>query len=535
MKNLFAALLFTLGSALLFAQTIPFDYEVKVVPKSISNFPGVHSFAYGQANGKWVIIGGRRDGLHARQPNSAFPATSNNKDIFVIDPVSHQIWSASLNVLSVSIAEQLQATNMNFYQDGDTLYLLGGYAFSTTAQDHITFPNLTSVQVADLIDAVVNGNSISPYFKQITDQNFAVAGGQLAKIGDTFYLVGGNRFDGRYNPMGNATYVQTYVDGIRKFKPNNFGPQLSYSNYSVITDQVHLHRRDYNLVPQIFPDGELGYMISSGVFQVGVDLPFLYPVEIRAAGHTPIPSFNQYLSNYHSPKAGLYDATSNAMHSLFFGGMSQYYYSNGTLIQDDAVPFVKTISRVSRDANGVLQEVVLPNEMPALLGASAEFIPNLSIPRSSNGVVLLSEITQDSVLIGHAVGGISSPELNPFAANNTGVTSAHNGIYEIWIKKNQVSGSQVIDGANPFGVRISPNPAVGKLTMDFNIPQDGMVFLYITDNAGRIVWKTRYHVHNGVQMELNSGEIGLAEGAYYFNFSFEGKYSTIEKVVMLKQ
>jgi hypothetical protein len=534
MKNLFATLLVSLGSVLLFAQAIPFEYDVTLVPKSIPNFPGLHSFAFGQANGKWVIIGGRRDGLHARQPNSSFPAVSNNSDIMVIDPISNQYWSASSNTLPTSIAEQLQATNINFYQDADSLYILGGYAYSATAQDHITFPNLTSISVSGLVNAIVNGLNITPFFKQITDENFAVTGGHLAKIGDVFYLIGGHRFDGRYNPMGGPSYVQAYVDGIRKFTLDNSGTQLSISNYTVATDQVHLHRRDYNLVPQIFPNGEEGYMISSGVFQVGVDLPFLYPVEIRTTGHTPIPSFNQYLSNYHSPKVGLYDATSNTMHSLFFGGMSQYYYSNGTLVQDDAVPFVKTISRVSRDATGVLQEVVFPNEMPALLGASAEFIPNLSIPRSSNGVVLLSEITQDSVLIGHAVGGISSPELNPFTANNTGVTSAHNGIYEIWIKKNQVSGSQVIDGANPFGVRISPNPAVGKLSMDFNIPQDGMVFLYITDNAGRIVWKTRYNAQNGVQIELNSREIGLVEGMYYFNFSFEGRYSSIDKVIILK-
>lgn len=534
MKNLVATLLVFLGSVLLFAQAIPFEYDVTLVPKSIPNFPGLHSFAFGQANGKWVIIGGRRDGLHARQPNSSFPAVSNNTNIMVIDPISNQYWSVSLNSLPASIAEQLQATNMNFYQDADSLYILGGYAYSATAQDHITFPYLTSISVTGLINAIVNGLNITPFFKQITDENFAVTGGHLAKIGNVFYLVGGHRFDGRYNPMGGPSYVQAYVDGIRKFTLDNSGTQLSISNYTVTTDQVHLHRRDYNLVPQIFPNGEEGYMISSGVFQVGVDLPFLYPVEIKSSGHTPVTTFNQYLSNYHSPNEGLYDATSNTMHSLFFGGMSQYYYNNGALIQDDAVPFVKTISRVSRDANGVLQEVVFPNEMPALLGAGAEFIPNLALPRSSNGVLLLSDLSQDSVLIGYAVGGISSPVLNPFAANNSSVTSAHNGIYEIWIKKNQISGSAEIDGTNPLRVKISPNPSDSQITMDFSLPRDGMIFLYVTDNEGSIVWKTRYHGQNGIQIELNPQEIGLVEGAYFFNFSFEGKYSTIEKVVIVK-
>lgn len=534
MKNILSSLLIIMSFIFAFGQTIPFNYEVSIVPKSVPNFPGVHSFAFGQANGKWLIIGGRRDGLHARQPNSSFPTVSNNTDIMVIDPISNQYWSASLNTLPTSVAEQLQATNMNFYQDADSLYILGGYAYSATAQGHITFPNLTSISVSGLINAIVNGSNLSPFFKQITDENFAVTGGHLAKIGAVFHLVGGHRFDGRYNPMGGPSYVQAYVDGIRKFTIDNSGNQLSVSNYTVTTDQVHLHRRDYNLVPQIFPNGEEGYMISSGVFQVGVDLPFLYPVEIKSSGHTPITTFNQYLSNYHSPKVGLYDATSNTMHSLFFGGMSQYYYSNGTLIQDDAVPFVKTISRVSRDANGVLQEVVFPNEMPALLGTSAEFITSPSVPRSVNGVVLLSQITQDSVLIGYAVGGISSPELNPFTANNTAVTAAHNGIYEVWLKKDQVSGLADIDGSNPVHVELAPNPAADKIKLKFQTPEDGMMFIYVTDNSGRIVWKNRFHVSNGGQFELNVREMALSEGTYYFNFSFEGRYSCIEKVIILK-
>ena len=116
---------------------------------------------------------------------------------------------------------------------------------------------------------------------------FAVTGGHLGKIGNTFYLIGGHRFDGRYNPMGHPTYTQTYVDGIRKFTINNSGSQLSYANYTSITDEVHLHRRDYNLLPQIFPDGTEGYTLSSGVFQPTIDLPFLYPVDITASGYQP--------------------------------------------------------------------------------------------------------------------------------------------------------------------------------------------------------------------------------------------------------
>ncbi|MBK8981834.1 MAG: hypothetical protein IPM38_05800 [Ignavibacteria bacterium] len=48
-----------------------------------------------------------------------------------------------------------------------------------------------------------------------------MTGGQMGKIGNTFYLIGGQRFDGRYNPMGHRTYKQTYTDGIRKFEIQN--------------------------------------------------------------------------------------------------------------------------------------------------------------------------------------------------------------------------------------------------------------------------------------------------------------------------
>ncbi|WP_412781619.1 hypothetical protein, partial [Aeromonas diversa] len=78
---------------------------------------------------------------------------------------------------------------------------VGGYAFSVTANDHVTFNKLTSVNVPNLINAVMSGTTIVPYFKQITNDVFALTGAQLGKIGNTFYLVGGHRFDGRYNPM----------------------------------------------------------------------------------------------------------------------------------------------------------------------------------------------------------------------------------------------------------------------------------------------------------------------------------------------
>ena len=75
--------------------------------------------------------------------------------------------------------------------------------------------------------------------------------------------------------MNNPTFTQTYSNQIRKFTIDNSGSNLSYANYETITDAVHLHRRDYNLVPQVFPNGELGYTISSGVFKLRLIYHFI--------------------------------------------------------------------------------------------------------------------------------------------------------------------------------------------------------------------------------------------------------------------
>ncbi|MFN2396531.1 MAG: hypothetical protein ABR597_12685, partial [Bacteroidales bacterium] len=468
-----------------------FNYEVSLVPVSVTNLPGLHSYVYAQYQGKWLVIGGRKDGLHARQPFNSFPASQNNTDIYVIDVAGNQFWLSSLNVLPTGIKEQLQSTNMNFYQDQDTLYIIGGYGFSQVADDHITYPDLTTVNVPDLINAIQNNETITPYFKQIHDDIFAVTGGHLKKLNDLFYLVGGHRFDGRYNPMGNPTYTQTYTNQIRKFSIDNSGTQLSFDNYVAITDPVHLRRRDYNLLPQIFPNGEQGFTISSGVFQINADLPFLYPVDIKENNYTPITTFNQYLSNYHSAVACLYDSINNNMHSVFFGGISQYYYQNGNVIQDDLVPFVKTISRLTRDANGNLTEYQLPVEMPALQGSSAEFIPNLDLPHYSNEVFQLHEISQSTFMIGHIYGGIISPTLNPFASNQTNTTSADNTIYEVWLTVNPLSINEFeIDGKNPYDLTVYPNPLDNEFSVQFNVENTVKTSYLISDNRGQIILKS---------------------------------------------
>jgi hypothetical protein len=531
MKNYILSLLFLIAQVN-FAQN-DFNYSLELNPVTISGLPGLHSFAFGQSDGKWLIIGGRLDGLHARQPFNAFPASNNNTSLYVVDKVTQQSWSVSLSSLPTGIKEQLQSTNMNFHQDGSTLYIIGGYAFSASANDHITFDKLTAIDIPNLINAIINNAPITNFFKQTSNSIFAVTGGQLGKINDVFYLIGGHRFDGRYNPMGNPTFTQTYTNQIRKFTIDNSGNQLSFSLVEQITDPIHLHRRDYNLMPQVFPDGELGFTISSGVFQINQDLPFLYPVDIKASGHIPQTSFNQYLSHYHCGKVGLFEAETNKMHNLFFGGMSQYYYNGTTLVQDNLVPFVKTISRVTRSADGSLNEYKLPIEMPLLNGAGAEFIPNLSLPTYSNEVIQLDEITDDEFVIGHLVGGIQSSSLNPFSVNQTNTTSASPTVYEVKLIKDEALSIPIENNKNPFHFSVAPNPLRGKnMKVEFFIPYQAELNYFITSLDGKIISEGEIVDQEVGNNTLNFQLPQIMKEAFILTFVFDQKFYSSQKILI---
>lgn len=484
-KTTLTIILILLSGLSLSAQQFPYQIQVETI--EFESLPGLHSFAVGQANGKWLLIGGRRDGIHARQPFNAFPEVYNNDEIFVVDIATKQWWSASLNILPTGISTQLQSTNMNFFQDADTLYIIGGYAYSQPDAVWKTFPALTSVLVSSTINAIIQGADMNPFFRQVNHDLFAVTGGYLGKIGSHFYLAGGHRFDGRYNPMGGPSYTQQYTNEIRIFSFSNAAGGLSFEHLESWNDPVHLRRRDYNLLPQIFPDGNEGYTISAGVFQLGADLPFLYPVDITSSGYEPRPAFNQYLSHYHSAKVSLYDSTLQANYSIFFGGMSQFYYLNGQLTEDHQVPFVSTVSILSRYADNSLSESVLPLTMSGFKGSGAEFILQPELPHLPSELVMLHQIKEDTILLGHIFGGIHSPSANPFANNQTGSTYADNSLFAVYLLKDKPTALFPISGNAPHRVRLHPNPAQQRLTISIAGKSPHKVRLIASDLSGKIL------------------------------------------------
>lgn len=496
MKKISLILFLFINQIHLFAQS--FAYDLLLQPLQVNNLPGLQSFAFGKWNNKWLLVGGRLDGLHRRQPFASFDVAGHNTSLIVVDPDALQFWTAPLNTLPISMQEQLSSTNMQFIQNGEYLYCVGGYGFSNTQNDHITYPNLTAIKVPDVINAVINNTSFTNYFRQITDTNFKVTGGRLRKINNTYYLCGGQNFVGKYNPQGpnnGPGFFQKYTSSIYKFLINDNGININITSLPSHTDTVNLHRRDYNAESQIMPNGAQGITMFSGVFRTDADLPFLNAVNVDSTGYNVVNSFQQYYNHYHCAVAPLYDAASNTMHNLFFGGIAQYYDNNGVLTQDINVPFVKTIGRVSRNASGVMTEYKMPTEMPGLKGAGAEFIMIDNIPHYSNEVIKLNNLVADTNLIGYIYGGIYSTAPNIFTVNNGTQSSASAEIIKVFLIKKSASniGNINYQSTSSLGMQLSPNPNIGYVKIYFNLNMSSDVQLIVSDMQGKIIHTEQYN------------------------------------------
>ena len=418
-----------------------FPYTIRLVQTEIIDFPALQSFSYAVDDGKWLLLGGRKDGLHRRQPWATFDEDGRNNIIYVIDPIEKKVWKSSSKTLPVSLADQLQSTNMEFCQTGNKLLLAGGYGYSKQKDDHITFPYLTVINVKEIMHSIINDLPFNQHIIQIKDERMAVTGGRMVNSGEQWLLIGGQRFDGLYNPHGpdhGPGFKQEYTNEIRTFKLNfdNSKPEIKY--YSAIKDTVNLHRRDYNLVPQIFTNGLPGFTVFSGVFQYNKDLPYTTSVDISGNNHHVIAGFHQKLNHYHSAVLPLFDTKDTTMYTLFLGGIAQYYPDvNGKIVNNTDVPFTKTISLVSRNKNGI-KETWLPVQMPGYLGASAEFIFAENISMYSEGVALPPQENAE-ILIGYIVGGIHSGEKNIFWSNTGEESKASNNLIKVYLKRNSVS------------------------------------------------------------------------------------------------
>ncbi len=484
MPRFFFFLLLSVAALVAEAQQL---FTLEVVPSGLSiNLP-VHSGAFGSYNHKWFAIGGRKNGLHGFQPPFAFPTSGINDSIYVIDPATNQKWTADVYSLPDSIREAITSSNMEFYLQDSTLYMIGGYGWKDAIQNFITWPTLTAVNMPGLMNAVITNQPIASFFRQLQDTTMAICGAHLQKLDSTYYLVFGHRFDGYYERTDtNGFHVQVYSEEIRKFRISDDGTNLGIYAYTAIRDTDNFHRRDYNLIPFINAWKGEGLLAYSGVFHKNIDLPYFNCIEIYPDTVIVRNDFNQNLSQYHSAFCPVIDSINAINHHLFFGGMSMYYVdSTGATVADSMVPFVRTISDVVRDMDNNYYEVNAGIQMPALLGSNAYFFLDDSVPLYRNRYVNLTTCGNHQ-RIGYIAGGIESTGLN-INTIDPGLSFGSQRVFEVYINKNPNSIKPVEVSSPVLDFYAYPNPTSAESEICFTLLKPETVKVEVLDMTGRLV------------------------------------------------
>jgi len=443
---------------------------------TIPSFPKFHSSAVGFYDGKWVIIGGRTNGLHGFYPPFAFPANGVQNQIHVVDPETGSVWSSGLDSLPQPLKEQFSSSNMQHCVKGNKLYISGGYGYSETVDEYITFPYFTEVDMDSLIAHVVDGSNPSYALKYTVDSSMAVTGGRMHQLNNRFYLFFGHKFTGRYSITPGALFEQEYTYQIRMFNIATTADSLNITNYNTVTDSVNFRRRDLNVTPYISDSGldSLGFMAWSGVFRADADRPHTNQIFIRPDGTYSLVNYEQKYNQYHCAAIPVRYLGYSAV--IFFGGMAES--KAGTSIKDTLVPFVKNVSVLSL-MPAQLQENIAFDTLGSFMGTNAEFIPHADFFDEELGMTKIQGC-DGPILIGHILGGIESTGPNISDLNDPSMSFASEKIYRVFATKYCWG----IDEYNKASVQVYPNPSQDRIQVKTD---ESVTQWYVLDISGKTV------------------------------------------------
>ncbi|CAN5573028.1 hypothetical protein BH10BAC1_BH10BAC1_16300 [soil metagenome] len=457
-------------------------FTVQIEPVITTPLPAMHSFAFAQSGDKWLIIGGRTNGLHGLNSSGAFPYEYKNDVVTVIDTTTWAFYTADLNQLPQAIAGPMRSANMEYLQDGNYLYMVGGYGYDSIQSKFSTFPTLTAIHVDNMINAVINALPIVSTIRQITDTNFTVCGGDLGKIGSNYYLIFGHDFEGTYADPPVPIFTQVYSDRIKRFNLTDDGTTVSVTGFTYQTDTNNFHRRDLNTGPIVKPDGSFAIGAYGGVFRKDSNLPFREPITISSTATTVNLTYQQVMNQYTCALMPIYDSVTQKMYTTFFGGISLYDFNDTTSIikRDSLVPFINDITTMTVNSSGMVEETILPIKLPGLLGSNAKFISTQNISSYSNEVIRIRDLPNTKILAGYIYGGIRAVK------NNFGISTANDTIYRVFITPNNsnvgIEELSVIQNTQLF-----PNPANNSSTLLFTLKTSEQITISLFDVAGKKV------------------------------------------------
>lgn len=349
----------------------PLPFDLRLTKVEWEGAPGLHSFAAavvesGPDRGKWVLLGGRTNGLH-NLVGTSFPESQRNTRAHVVDPATGEVCSSPLNGLRQNLYDAVSATNHLSAQDGDVLWIDGGYGFAANAQDNVTFGYLIAVDVPGLARAVLENcgqevPSIERHFSHGSlgpdcelfgpktaggkDPGCALAltGGGMELLDGDLYLAFGQRFGGRYNDFFNQQ--QIYGCQVARLAPPEpvWGGTFAVGAVEVVAaggdecppgglvpNDDPFHRRDLNVMPAVYAAGGApaeALFVFGGVFRLEF-FAFSEPIYVTASGVTVDQGTHQRIGQYEAGSLSLFDARSQTSHAVILGGISDRYCTEG--------------------------------------------------------------------------------------------------------------------------------------------------------------------------------------------------------------
>lgn len=413
-------------SPVLPASGVPF----RVVIEQAFELPvGFHSGMFAQYKGLWIYIAGRINGLHGFDPTNNFPPDEQNTSIYVVNPATGQTYSRSIkgSGLTQQQIDSLSVTSPQGYQEGDTLYMTGGYGIDTETGEFSTKPILTAFYLPGIIAWVMQpegGQTLSQNILQTRHAIFQISGGEMYKLGTDTQLVFGQNFTGQYTDSSNGVYSKQ----VRRFRIKKVGGQLAADilNSVPANPDPNYRRRDLNVVPALINNHntlQQALIAYAGVFTLSTGV-WTVPVVITDKGNPTMAdpalptTFKQAMNQYVTAFASLYSRKYASTYNIFFGGLSYGFYSGGTFSTDPNIPFINQVTTIRLDKNGNFSQYLMGNQYPViastgsnpgntlLFGAGAYFMP-ANIQQYPNSIISLDAIRRPTV-IGYIVGGIQS-------------------------------------------------------------------------------------------------------------------------------
>ena len=437
--------------------TLPYEITLREISLAPAMVPTLHSAAAGVWLNQWVLLAGSTNGLHGLTGNNAFDPKYENREVWVIDPATGQSWHKSLvetssaSGLSADAVDSLSSVNTEFYQQGETLLVVGGYGYKRSVADHKTYDTLSFINLPGLVawvkePAGLETSQAADHIQQIRDSYFQVTGGSLERLNGEYQLVMGQNYDGRYRPFLNGVYTRQ----VRRFQvvEATSGWTVPLASKLATPPADAYRRRDLNVATIVQAGAMPGSYEERAVVYSGVFTPdggiWTVPVLIAPGGVVTMAdpaapdTLRQGFQIYHCAKVGLFHRATREMHVVTFGGITvlEHDSTSGLFTRDDNAPFTNQCGVVVRREDGKFEQYFLPTRFPLIqtvdgkelrFGANAEFFPAPGMPRMNSKVLDLTMIRSETV-IGHIFGGIVAD------AGNGGNTAPSGRVFEVVLR-----------------------------------------------------------------------------------------------------